>query len=236
MTSKLLRNLLLASLLATANLGAMAAERAPPKQPVVVEDSESERAVRDLAPSKKHKLANVDQRHIDGVKGYKTIPVQEGPDVGTPEKRTAALAHLACNASVFGLVTLENAKSFVGKGDTGVFTKLRFRVIQDWRADAKNKAPVVHLIVHAGELVHAGEPVRVENPLANYKIDSSYILAVGARSSPDQGKSIYELPPFIDVENNTIFPARGWDVLAAGTTVRQAQADVAKAVAAKGCK
>jgi hypothetical protein len=219
-----------------AQAAVLSAEKAPARQPVVVEDSESERAVRDLASSKKLKLGNVDQRHTDGVKGYKTIPVQEGPDVGTPDKRTAALAHLACNASVFGLATLENAKSFVGKGEAGVFTKLRFRVIRDWRADAKNKAAVVHLIIHGGELVHAGERVRVESPLANYKIDSSYILAAGARSSADHGKTIYELPPFVEVENNLIFPTRGWDVFAAGTTVNQAQADVAQAVAAQGCK
>jgi hypothetical protein len=229
-----LRNLLLAPLLTTASLGAIAAEKAPVGPVVVVEDSERERAVQVLAPSKKLDLANLDLRHADGVKGYQTIPVEEGLDAGTPEKRTAALVRLACNASVFGLVTLDGAASFVGKGDRGVFTKFRFRVIQDWRAGTENDSPDVHLIVHAGELVHAGERVRVENPLANYKIGAAYILATGVRSGADYGKTIYELPPFVAVENSVILPPHGLNVFAAGTTVRQAQADVAQALAASG--
>jgi hypothetical protein len=235
MMTKGVPNCWLAWLLSAASLGAMAAEQAPARHAVVVEDSERERAVRDFAPSKKLDLANPDLHHADGVKGYKVFPVQEGPDVGTPDKRMAALARLACHASVFALVTLDGATSFAGQGDRGVFTKLRFRVIQDWRADAENASPEVHLIVHAGEFVHAGERVLVENPLANYKIGASYIVATGVRSSPDHGKTLYELPPFVAVENGVILPPHGWDVFAAATTVRQAQADVAQALAAKGC-
>lgn len=225
--------ILLLSALVTARLPAMCAET--PEPAVRVEADDKEHAARHFGNSRKLRMDNLERRHLDGVKGYSIHYTTEGPGLDQPEQLLQAIGSLACRATVFGLVQLEGATAFVGKDDIGVFTKLKFRVMDDWRADKRAGPLVVHLIVPGGEVVHAGEMVRVDNPHANYKVNSSYILVGQAGAEAGEDETLYGPPPLLEVKDNVIYPGPGWTPFAPGTSVQQAKDQVANAVSIRGC-
>jgi hypothetical protein len=208
----------------------------PQQDPVEVDTQEQLKAAQLLGGSRKLALSDIQGRHIDGVKGYKVYPVLEGPSLAQNEQLQKLVARMACKATVFGLVELEAAKSFVGKNDIAVFTKYRFRILEDWHVEASQRDSVVHLIMHGGEVTHAGEKYRVDNPYASYKIGGRYVLMAGSADKNAPPHSIFETPPFLEVSDDLIYPAPGWTPFARGTTLEQARAAVSSAVGKEGCK
>ena len=61
------------------------------------------------------KIDRIDTRHLDGVKGYKVMATGHAYGSENPELRNRILRNIVCDASVFGVVKLEAAESFVGK-------------------------------------------------------------------------------------------------------------------------
>jgi hypothetical protein len=203
---------------------------------IEVDAAEQLKATQLLGGSRKLALSEIQGRHTDGVKGYKVYPVLEGPSLAQSEQLQKLVARMACSASVFALVELEAARSFVGKNDIAVFTKYRFRILEDWRVEATRKDPVVHLIVHGGEVTHAGEKYRVENPTARYQTGGRYVLMAGSSDNNAPPHSIFETPPLLEVSDDLIYPAPGWTPFAHGTTLEQAKAAIGRAVGKEGCK
>ena len=207
-----------------------------PEPAVQVQADDIEQAAQHFATSRKLRMDSLEGRHPDGVKGYRIYHTAEGPGLDQPEQLLQVIGSLACRATVFGLVELEGATSFVGKDAIGVFTKLKFRVIDDWRADTRSAPHVVYLIVSGGEVVHAGEKIRADNPSADYKLHSSYILVGEAGADAGKDSTMVSLPPLLEVQDNVIHPGPGWTPFAPGTTVQQAKDQVAKAVSITGCR
>lgn len=210
---------------------------ADPKSDLVdINGEEQLKATQHVGGSRKLALSNLQGRHIDGIKGYKVYPMLEGPSLAQTEQLQKRIARLACKATVFGLVELEAAKSFAGKDDIAVFTKFRFRIVEDWSAEPTHKGTIVHLIMHGGEVTHAGEKYRVENPYANYKVGGRYVLMTGSVDKNEPKQTVMETPPFLEVSDDLIFPAPGWTPFARGTTLEQAKATVNSAISKEGCQ
>lgn len=217
-------------------IGTLAAANAgEPKEPITVDADDQAIATNELGGSRKLALSTIPMRHLDGVKGYKVYFTFEGPTLKQPEQLRRRIAHLACNSAVFGLVELEKSKSFVGKADVGVFTKFRFRLLDDWRAIPAEKGRDIHLIMQGGEVTFAGEKIRVENPYASYKVGGQYIIAAGRANGDAAQKPIFQTPPFHEVNDNLVHPAPDGALFAPGTTLEQAKTIVKDAVAKEGC-
>lgn len=217
-------------------IGAVAAANAGgPQEPITVNADDRAIATSESGGSRKLALSTISMRHVDGVKGYKVYLTFEGPSIQQPEQLRRRIAHLACNSVVFGLVELEKAKSFAGKADVGVFTKYRFRVLDDWRAIPAEKGREIHLIMDGGEVSFAEEKIRVENPFAAYKVGGQYILVAGRATGDAAQKPIFQTPPFHEVNDNLVHPAPDGALFSPGTTLEQAKAIVNEAVAKEGC-
>lgn len=137
---------------------------------------------------------------------------------------------MACSGATFGLVQLEGALAFVGKDNLGVFTKYRFRILDDWNAAKRPGPTTIHLIMEGGEVEHRGEKVRVENLNAKYQIDRQYVLVAG------RGPTVYDAPPLIEVIDDTIYPAPDSAPFRSGTTIAQAKAAIGRALQKWPCK
>lgn len=171
---------------------------------------------------------------LDGAKGY-TSSESIRPRMVKPEARQKYFAQAACDGTLTGLVELVNAKSFTGVGNNGIFTKFRFRVVDDWRVQPAPPRAYVDIIMHVGEIIYDGERFRVENPEARYSVGGQYVLLSGkaANSSRD---SLIGAPAFLEVSDGVIYPAPSITYFAAGTTVEQAKAEVENAVLQEGCR
>lgn len=224
-----MRIMVLPALLAACHVSAIAAAQSTE----TVEAEVHEKAVKRFHPRKIERLVT---RLFDGVKGTIISATSDNLIESTPEQRSRTLRNMACNGSVFGIVKLEARKTFVGKDDRGVFTRFRFRVLDDWRAapDSK-KGQIVHLVMEAGEVKHKGETVRIENARADYQVNASYLLAAGSRFNQDEGSIFYDHPPLIEVVDGILQPIPGSLLFASGTPVRAAKAEVANATPAGSC-
>ncbi|QGZ39487.1 hypothetical protein [Pseudoduganella flava] len=224
-------NALLAGALALPGAGALAAA-SDEKQQIEVDDKDRLRAQQGM--SRKLALQKLKPAELDGVKSYRVVRQPEGPGLDKPEQLRQVVAHMACVAAVFGLVELEDAKSFVGKDDVGIFTKYRFRILDDWRARSQTNGRKVFLVMHGGEAVHNGERYRAENPAAHYRKGEQYVLIAG--TVDDEQRTIHDTPPFLEVSEGIVHPGPGWTPFAPGTALAQAKAQVADAVDREGCK
>ncbi len=204
---------------------------------VVVDDSDKAEAPKAFAYGKKHDIKMIGARHLDGVKGL-DLHIEDEPPIRAnvlPDPVLDGLRSLACGAQAFGLVELEDAISFVGSGDLGVFTKLRFKLVDDWRAKKEANGKVVHLVVPGGEVNNSGERIRISTKYANFKTGEQYILYTGTRFNPK--KVIYDTPPLIEVQDKTLFVAAdSHSPLSSGLSPSQAKALVNKALSQKGCE
>jgi len=229
MNSTLFRTLVLTALLGVSHLNVGAAVQAA--DPIEAE-------VLERAAQRFHsrKIDRVDTRHLDGVRGYKITTTTTNYANANPEQRKRTLRNMACNAVVFGIAKLEAEKSFVGKDGGGVFTRFRFRLVEDWRALPERKVdPVVQLVVEGGEAKYKGETIRVENARADYQIGSSYLLVAGSRFNANEGKTLYELPPLIEVADGVLYPAPASELFASGTSISRARAEIDAATPAGSC-
>ncbi|MET0268232.1 MAG: hypothetical protein ABW202_21765 [Duganella sp.] len=202
--------------------------------------SEQERAqatAQFIGGTKKLSLERLKQSQdtfLDGAKGY-TPSESVRPRLIKPEVRQKYFAQAACEGSLTGLVELINAKSFTGVGDNGIFTKFRFRVVDDWRVQPAPSRPYVDIIMHVGEMVHEGQRYRADNPEARYTIGKQYILLAGKLASGTRG-SLIGAPAFLEVSDGIIYPAPSVTHFAPGTTVEQAKLEVENAVLQEGCR
>lgn len=195
-------------------------------------------AVEKLGGGSFTRLDRIKQRHLDGVRGLTVHAASERPPRRnvTGDSALDDVWSVACRSAEFGLFELESAKSFVGQDDEGIFTKLRFKRLEDWRGDVRSPAGVVQLVISGGEVVHKGETIRIDNPYGKYEVGSTYVLAAGNRSAPTRERTIYDDPPFMEVRDATIYAAPGWTPFASGTSLKSAKASVAKALDAKACE
>jgi len=225
----MIKSLFMLALGITAHGGAHAAP------PVSVAETEKARAAEHFHVGQRDNVETLKRKHLDGVRGYSVHTTIEG-GITDGAQRTVRLSNLACNSAVFGLVQLEGAKPFVGKDNAGVFTKFRFRILDDWRAQENRGAPIVHLIMEGGEVEHKGEKVRVENSLAKYKLNGTYVLAAGNKSASKFDHAIYATPPFMEVSSNTIYSAPGATPFSSGTSVAKAKLEVDQALETRKCE
>ena len=229
MNLTLIRRMVLLSLFAAFHFHAGAADQAA--DPIAV-DIPEKAASRLFAP----KISRIDTRHLDGVKGTTMTSTDSGYAGATREERNRTMRNFVCNAPVFGVVKLEAARSFIGKDDRGVFTRFRFRVLDDWRAAPNRKASViVHIVMPGGEAKYKGETVRIDNALADYQVNSTYLLMAGTRFNTDDGNVLYDQPPLIEVVDGVLYPAPGSEMFGSGTELSKAKAELTAAVPAGSC-
>jgi hypothetical protein len=189
-------------------------------------------------PSKKLKLDNIQGRDSDGVRARAVFTVPEPPAVSGQNQNIVqeALRYYACYDSIFGVAEVQDFKSFVNRSETNVFTKVRFKLIDDWSARPGPKEQTFDLIVEGGEADYKGEVVRVNNPQANYVKGRRYVMIIGGNSPGAADKKVFVGSPYlIKVLNESIYPAPGWSPFKPGTNLDQAKALVGEALALKGC-
>lgn len=201
---------------------------------VSVGADEASKAVRHFGGGRD--LSKVISHHLDGVMGEEVINDPEPPIYRKyfPDRRLDAIHQEACSAAVFGEAELLGKKSFVGSQGQGVFTKLRFKLINDWRPGNDNNAKVVHVIVEGGEADWNGRRYRIKNKRSDFNVGHRYVLIAGSKS--DSSSPIVGEPPFLEIENVTIYAPPGWTLFPNGTTVKQAKAEVEKVLAARACQ
>lgn len=183
-------------------------------------------------------LSHMKSRHLDGVKGEEIIIDPEPPiERGIFQNARLDALHLyACKSAIFGEVELVGKKSFVGSDGEGVFTKLRFSKIDDWRPNNKKQVKIINLVVPGGDVEWEGERFRIVNKRANYQIKRHYILIAGNNTENSDNSTIFSNPLFLEVDNNAIYSPPGWTLFENGTTLKQAKADVAKVLGMRGCE
>lgn len=126
------------------------------------------------------------------------------------------------------------AASFTGS-DGGIYSKLRFRVLDDWRPHVRDPAPDVDVLIIGGEIVRDGERLRMEDAEGQYRLGQRYVLIAGGyRQAGDAVLRAYL--HFLPVDGGVIHVAPGEMTFANGVSTIQASADVARAVAMAPCR
>jgi len=177
-------------------------------------------------------------RHIDGAKGWEVVLDPEPPLYAQafPDRRQDALWQSACSAAVFGEAELTGKKSFIGHGDTGVYTKLRFKLFNDWRANTQAPGNHIDIIVPGGEVKFKGEAFKVVNHRADFQPGRRYVLIVGNKTNFDAKRPVYDDVPLLEIQGGAIYSRPGWTLFANGTSIAQAKAEVGVLMSAKECK
>jgi hypothetical protein len=186
-------------------------------------------------PSERVKLDHIKGRQADGVKAYLIDPHLEGGFI-PPDDRSAGLQIKACRLQLFGIYELEKEKSFAGKNDIGIFTKFRFKLIEDWRGGAANGHKHVHLVMQGGEIEYKGEKLRAENTIAHYVVGKRYLLQAGTRENNKSDGVVYSYSPFIEVVKGLLYPGPDVNVFTSGTSLSSARAEVADALKKRSCE
>jgi hypothetical protein len=186
-----------------------------------------------LGHSRKLAMANMPADPATGVRGYRIYPGFEGPCLDDRERLRKVVAHMACHTAVFGIVELEAAQPFPGADDIGIFTKYRFRLIEDWRQVRAENGRTVDLVMAGGEVTRDGITYRVEHPHALYRVGGRYVLIAGGENNGLQ--TIHAWPAYIALRSDVIGEALGGTPFAAGTSVAEARSQVAEALPREGC-
>lgn len=229
-----LRKSLLPALLIVAATSVVAAN-----SELTVDSNDRDIAAPMYPTSKKLKLDKIDGRHPDGVRGltffsYSEPPVRSGL---MQDPAQEVLRRYACNSDVFGVAEVEDSKSFVGKNENGVFTKLRFKLVDSWRVRPGPKAQTFQLIVVGGEVEYKGEIIRISNSQGSYIKGRRYLMILaGDRSETVDQKIFAGDPLLLEVSNGIIYPAPGWSPFEPGTSLIRAQALVQESLEPKGCE
>jgi hypothetical protein len=182
------------------------------------------------------KFDRIGTHHLDGVKGYKvSIPIMEFQPKD-PVRRQHLLQNVACQSRVFGLVKVEEMKVFIGEGDRGIFTRVRFRIVEDWRP-RNEPVPdmIVYKVLEGGEIERQGETIRIDNPLADYRLGSLYLLTAGNRNAGNPDNDLYGLSPVIEVVDGILYPDPGSLLFTPGTSVDRAKEEISSAIPGGSC-
>ena len=175
-------------------------------------------------------------KHPDGVLGTTYFSSSEAPPVsGAMDPTQEVLRLFACRYAVFGVAELQNSRSFIGKDEIGIFTKLRFKLIESWSEQSALQAQSFDLLVVGGEVEHNGEIIRLGNPQAAYVKGRHYLMIM--HSANDKNKKIFVGTPYLlEISNGTIYPAPGWSPFEPGTTLTRAKAMIQESLEQKGCE
>jgi hypothetical protein len=226
------RRSLIAVLLMLAAVSVMAAD-----EQVTVDDNDQDTAAFWFSIPKRLKLDNLQGRHPDGVRGttYRSVPGSPVVPSETQDPDQEALRSFACGHAVFGVAELHNSKSFIGKDEIGIFTKLRFKLVDSWSVQPGSKVQSFDLLVRGGEVEYKGEIIRLGNPQAAYVKGRHYLMIL--HSAKDKNKKIFVGSPYLlEISNGTIYPASGWSPFKPGTTLTRAKAMVQESLEQKGCE
>jgi hypothetical protein len=199
---------------------------------------EKDRVASDSVFHPSERLGTLDRikgTHPDGVKGFEIRPHLEGGFV-SPDDRSQQLWTKACRLQVFGIYELEKKKSFPGKDNIGIFTKFRFKLIEDWRGGVRSGHKYLHLVTEGGEIEYKGEKLRVDNSITRYTIGKRYLLLTGTRGNDDSNLVVYSYSPFIEVSNGMLYPAPNVNIFAPGTSLSTAHAEIADALKERNCE
>jgi hypothetical protein len=215
----------------------MAATSVVAANPDLTVDQNDEDIAAPMYPSsKKLKLDNIEDRHPDGVRGLTFFSFPE-PPVGSGLKQDRVQEALR-HSDVFGVAEVADSKSFVGKNDHGVFTKLRFKLVESWSVRPGPKAQTFHMIVVGGEVTHKGEVIRISNSQGSYVKGRRYLMIIdGDRSATAAEKTFTEDTYLLEVSNGNIRTAAGgWSPFESGTSLIRAKALVQESLEQKGCQ
>ncbi|WP_157256291.1 hypothetical protein [Pelomonas sp. Root1217] len=207
-------------------------------EPLTVDYNDQDITAPLLPRSRKLKLDRFFQgRHPDGVRGTTYSSVPEPPvlpgEIQDPVQE--ALHSYACRYAVFGVAELQNSRSFIGKDEIGIFTKLRFKLVDSWSVQPGSKVQSFDLLVEGGEVEYRGEIIRLGNPQAAYVKGRHYLMIM--HSANDKNKKIFVGTPYLlEISNGTIYPAPGWSPFKPGTTLTRAKAMVQESLEQKGCE
>ncbi|KQV53471.1 hypothetical protein ASC95_12110 [Pelomonas sp. Root1217] len=228
---------LIAALLMMAAASVIAADEA-----LTIDDGDQSIAASLLPESKRMrqslKLDKLrDSKHPDGVLGSTYFSFPEAlPVSGEMDPTLEALQRFACRYAVFGIAELQNSKSFIGKDEIGIFTKLHFKLVDSWSVQPASKVQSFELLVQGGEVQYKGEIIRLGNPQAAYVKGRHYLMIM--HSATDKNRRIFAGTPYLlEISNETIYPAApGWSPFESGTTVTRAKAMVQESLEQEGCK
>ncbi|WP_457322764.1 hypothetical protein [Roseateles sp. P5_E11] len=175
-------------------------------------------------------------KHPDGVLGTTYFPGSEAPPVsGAMDPTQEVLRRFACRYAVFGVAELQNSRSFIGKDENGIFTKLHFKLVESWSEQPALKAQSFDLLVEGGTVEDKGETIRLDNPQAAYVKGRHYLMIM--HSARDKNKRIFAgTPYFLEISNGTIYSAPGWSPFEPGTTLTRAKAMVQESLEQRGCE
>lgn len=180
------------------------------------------------------KLDKHESRHPDGARGFTFF---EAPEHAPQSSHgPATLRYYACNLAVFGVADLEDSRSFVGKDEIGILTKLRFRIVDDWRWGSKSKNQIFDVIIPWGEVMHKGEIFRLSNPLAAYVKGRRYLMVVH-RAWLDAASENYfvGVPRLLEVSDGIIRSPFSALPFESGMRLSLAKASVREALQQQGC-
>lgn len=209
---------------------------------LTVDYNDQDIAASSFASSKKLKLDKIEGRHPDGVRGS-TLWSFPWPPAGSGAMQDRAQEELrsyACHASVFGVAELQDSKSFVGTDEMGIFTKLRFKLVDSWNVQPGSKAQTFDVLVEGGEVEHKGEIIRLSNPQAAYVKGRRYLVILGSENDKKifvGTKKIFVGTKYLlEVSNGSIYAAPGWSPFRTGTSLIREKAMLQESLEQKGCE
>jgi len=150
------------------------------------------------------------------------------------DMRLDAVRTLACLAGFFGEAKLIAERTFIGQNDAGIYTKRRFHLIEDWRPDAGNQPKNLDVVMLGGETDYEGERLRIEDSSEKYVVGRRYVLITGGRLGTNY-KTVFHDPYFIQLDEGTLLPARGWTPFVSGASSTKAKEDIAEALSLLKC-
>lgn len=199
---------------------------------LTVDDTDREKGVKFF--SHDPKLAEIESRLPDGVRGFISF---EHPEPVRMNDRPSYLRHYACDFAIFGVAELQDSKSFVGKHDVGIFTKLRFKMMDSWRVGSSPKDQIFDVIVPGGEVEYKGEIFRLDDPLATYVNGRRYLMVIQDDDTGKIGKNNFSgLPRLREVSNGIIYSPFSAPPFESGMSLDSAKASVQEALEQKGCE
>lgn len=182
------------------------------------------------------KLDSIQGRHLDGARGVNFISNPPVPPFNprAPDPQLEVLKYYACKAAAFGEYKLINQRSFVGDGGNFIYTKRRFKLVDDWSIRDEPTLDVLDVVMRGGEVIWKGEKIRLENEKQKFKVGRNYIVAVGVRT-PTQKKLIFGEMLFLEVDNGSIYPGDSFELFEAGTKTADVKKKLNESITSSEC-
>jgi hypothetical protein len=189
-------------------------------------------------------LSKIRFRHSDGTKGHDWSSSEEPPyfnmyRAATRDSHRAILHKYGCDARVLGAAQLLGSKSFVNLEGTQIYTKYKFKILQDFRFDGADKMrQIVYVVMLGGEAKINGEKIRVNNLNSPFSLSGGgeFLLAITEDPISKNGSTYMQNPSYIEIKDDRIFPPGGnWLGFKSGTTLAEFASKLSEISMAKGC-